>query len=135
MLSAVLGTDHADDDRAVSAVARIIGDYGAQRALLGEHAQRYFLAIGRQVIPLLVAGLEHDANIKDGAELPTVGVASAHGVSKDHTATVAAMRTGSAEAWRKAGAKVASAALRSAPPQIGFDSLIAPCLAPGSSAS
>ena len=130
MLSAVLGTDHADDDRAVSAVARIIGDYSAQRALLGEHAQRYFLAIGRQVIPLLVAGLEHDANIKDGAELPTVGVASAHGVSKDQTATVAAMRTGSAEAWRKAGAKVASAALRSAPPQIGFDSLIAPCLAP-----
>lgn len=28
MLSAVLGTDHADDDRAVSAVARLIGDYG-----------------------------------------------------------------------------------------------------------
>ncbi len=129
MLSAVLGTDHADDDRAVSAVARLIGDYGAQHALLGEHTRRYFLAVGKQVTSLLVAGLEGtDVNIDDGAEPPTVGAVPMRREGKDQAATVAAMRSGSAEAWRKAAAKVASAALRSAPPEIGFDALVAPCL-------
>ena len=131
MLSAVLGTDHADDDRAVSAVARLVGDYGAQQALLGEHTRRYFLAVGKQVASLLVAGLEEtDANVDGGVELPTVGAAPLRGEGRDQAATVAAMRTGSAEAWRKAAAKVASATLRSAPPEVGFDSLVAPCLTP-----
>ena len=101
MLSAVLGTDHADDDRAVSAVARLVGDYGAQQALLGERTRRYFLAVGKQVASLLVAGLEEtDANVDGGVELPTVGAAPLRGEGRDQAATVAAMRTGSAEAWR-----------------------------------
>jgi hypothetical protein len=143
MLSAVLGTDHADDDRAVSAVARLVGDYSAHRALLGEHVRRYFLAMGRQLMPLLVAGLDGDDSTASsidggaGADLPSVahpapgGRPGGGGGGREAQAdTVAAMRTGSAEAWRKAAAKVAAAALRSAPTELGFEALSAQSLSP-----
>eukprot|EP01046_Picozoa_sp_COSAG06_P004136 COSAG06_NODE_169_length_21469_cov_23.096865_2_plen_524_part_00 len=139
MLSAVLGTDHADDDRAVSAVARLVGDYSAHRALLGEHVRRYFLAMGRQLMPLLVAGLDGDDSTASsidggaGADLPSVAHPApgpGGGGSEAQADTVAAMRTGSAEAWRKAAAKVAAAALRSAPTELGFEALSAQSLSP-----
>jgi hypothetical protein len=126
MLSAVLGTDNADDDRALSAVARLVGDYGTHHALLGQHTRRYFMAMGAQLMQLLSAGLSGEDSEESGAPAP----AAPGGGAQSQEATVAAMRSGSAEAWRKAAARVAAAALQSAPPELGYDALIAPCLSP-----